>query len=115
MPVLIKFSRDWADEFQAEGFRVVDSPEEADEVKRVWSKARTFFFGTNEGWEAEHQTGKGYIHGPTYGVLANAMTFEPITDEEAESLRRLFGLTNGISSFGIIPTYWDDDEDEEEE
>lgn len=108
--VLIKFSRDWCDEFNCDGFRVVDSQEEADEIKKVWSKPRWFYFGTNEGWEPEHQLGNGYPG----GVLANSMTFTEITDEEAETLIKLFDLNGETKSYGIIPTHWDDDEDDDE-
>ena len=52
--VLVKFSKDWADEFSAEGFTIYE--------KEMWQQIEkfvednpdreiTFYFGTNEGWD----------------------------------------------------------------
>lgn len=96
---LLKFSRDWADEFQAEGLAVIsgehfdaldtlcNSEEIADE--HVW-----FYFGTNEGWEDEF----------TYSELWN----NEISKVEISSLQADFlseHVLAGGSTFGQFPDF----------
>lgn len=55
---LLKFSRDWADEFQAEGLAVVTNTdieliESVIYDENVRDEYVWFYFGTNEGWEDE--------------------------------------------------------------
>src|SRR4051812_49402234 len=66
MSTLVKFNRDWADEFYVSGFKVVD-PEEVEEIQAHFSVERTCYFGTNEGWESE--------------TLLDAFEFIEISDE----------------------------------
>jgi hypothetical protein len=109
---LVKFSSDWADEFTAEGFALM-TDEEAETHKEYFSKPRTFFFGTNEGWEDEEFE----------------FTYTEVTEEEAALLKKLipdlerttskviyegkeYTFTNG-GDFGQFPRVSEDDEDEQ--
>lgn len=94
MKTLVKFTRDWADEFDIDGFVVLDA-EGAERLKEHFSQPRTVWFGTNEGWDDE--------------VLIDSFTFVEITDEEAVVINRLFPG----SYFGFIPEFYNDDEYDE--
>lgn len=90
---LIKFSKDWADEFQAEGLAIF-TPDETTQLKALVEAGEfEFYFGTNEGWD--------------YGDIdLDDFTFTEISEEEAAFLKRLIpDLKNG--SFGIMmdPSY----------
>jgi hypothetical protein len=53
---LVKFSRDWADEFVAEGFDAIPDyewEEFVEAVKENPDALTSYWFGTNEGWENE--------------------------------------------------------------
>lgn len=91
--VLVKFSRDWADEFQVEGFVVVE-PAEAEELKEYFSTERSWYFGTNEGWEDE--------------ILIGSFDFVEISLLHAAALNQLFP-----GGMGHVPAadYWEDDDD----
>lgn len=95
MSVLVKFSRDWADEFQVEGFRVVDA-EKASAMVEFFSRPRTFYFGTNEGWEDE--------------VLLDSFEFVDISDEQASLLAVLFG--RGVGEVPVVDLCSSDDEED---
>lgn len=112
---LVKFSADWADEFRCDGFAVLDEVE-ATQLKAWASTERTFYFGTNEGWDDEE--------------FINDLTFTEITEEQAETLMTLFPKLKRIDStythdgkeyvyttggkFGIFPSHFMDTEDEED-
>jgi len=86
MKLLIKFSDNYADEFDVDGFRVMTS-EEWEEyqafVKGIaWPQA--FYFGTNEGIEYD-----------TADDLLRNYTVEEISDEQAEFLQA-----------NLIPNSW---------
>lgn len=76
MPTLVKFSRDWADEFQAEGLAILTADQVEALIEEVENGFREWDFGTNEGWE------EGELD-------MSDFTFTPITDEEAEMLIRV--------------------------
>lgn len=48
--VIVILSKDWADEFTAEQFKIFDSAEEAQTQVEALCK-HGGYFGTNEGWE----------------------------------------------------------------
>ena len=51
---LLKFKRDWRDEFDAEGYRLMSNEEYTLWNRAVQSVAKEncyFYFGTNEGWD----------------------------------------------------------------
>ncbi|ACH62027.1 hypothetical protein MYRNA_19 [Mycobacterium phage Myrna] len=95
MPALITFSRDWADEFNVDGFKVVDTMSEAAEYKQHFAKPRTYYFGTNEGWEDE--------------ILDESIVVWEISDEEAATLCRLLGVAEH-RVYGHMPVDWDEDD-----
>jgi hypothetical protein len=103
---LVEFSRDWADEFQAEGLAIMTS-EQFDKLIAWAKKGPETYFGTNEGWECED--------------LSDSYTAREITDEEAEVLKRLIpDLGTNYSwqtfaSFGQFPEGFDEDEGSEED
>lgn len=71
---LVRFSRDWADEFTAEGLAIL-SQEQLDKLHKNADKM-DWFFGTNEGYYA--------------GELETSdFKSTPITREEEETLCRL--------------------------
>lgn len=74
---LVKFSRDWADEFQAEGF-IILSAEDVEKLDTLVSEGNfEWYFGTNEGFEA------GDIEMTDFEIT-------DISEEEALFLERLF-------------------------
>jgi len=95
--VLVKFRKDWADEFDVYGFAVYE--------KEVWEKElKTFFnangwsgfyFGTNEGYDPDDYTKEHFAEG---------YTICDITDEEAEVLERFFKRKfDKLTTYGIFP------------
>lgn len=104
--VLVKFSSGWADEFQAEGFMVMDF----DEWKQALDKLENhnepieWGFGTNEGFEWRNGE-----------ELLNHLKVEEITEEEAEVIEKLFfkGLKfSFMKVHGQCPTLTRDELDE---
>lgn len=89
MPILVKFSADWADEFHAEGLALYNQ-EQVDQLKLLLDEGKLeWYFGTNEGFEE--------------GDLSPGdFTFTEISEEEALFLKRLIpDLERG--TFGQIP------------
>lgn len=84
MKVLVEFSKDWADEFNCDGFKVYDS-QEAWQADAATLPDLEYSFGTNEGWE------EGEIDESDFTVTE-------ISDEQAKVLEDLFG-----NEFGIFP------------
>lgn len=77
MAVLVKFSKDWADEFDVYGFCVYASKEIWEETKGDLSELE-YSFGTNEGWE------EGDFDDSDFTVTE-------ISEDEAKVLTKLFG------------------------
>lgn len=83
---LVRFSADWADEFEAEGFRIfLDTNEDSiqeyiDEVVK-----NGFYFGTNEGFEEYELSGDNF-------KIIN------ISDSDSEVFTKFFNR-----GFGIFP------------
>ena len=81
MPVLVKFQKDWADEFDVYGHKVYES-------KEAWEKAKgdlselSSGFGTNQDWE------EGEFDEDDFTVVE-------ITQEEAETIDKIFGANWG--------------------
>ncbi len=97
---LVIFDRDWADEFSPFGFAVMTEAE-LEEFKKYYSEERTWYFGTNEGFEDE--------------ILFNnyAIKVQDITQEEADTLIRLFNLKTSSWSYadaGLFPGKPDEEE-----
>jgi len=49
--VLVKFQKDWADEFDVYGFKIFDSLAEWEATADAGADSE-YYFGTNEGWDA---------------------------------------------------------------
>jgi hypothetical protein len=84
MYVLVKFQRDWADEFYAEGFALY----ELNEWKKIAEKfidndnnINEYYFGTNEGWDDD--TCEDFFESYTSTVIDEA-TYEAIKSQFPE-------------------------------
>ena len=73
---LVKFTKDWADEFTAEGFTIL-TDEQVRQLESLCETGFDFYFGTNEGWDA------GEVEFSDFDIT-------PISEEEALFLERLF-------------------------
>lgn len=86
MAVLVKFEKDWADEFDVHGYKIYNSL--ADWHKEAGDLSEhSFMFGTNEGWE------EGDFD-------ASDFTVTEISNEVAQALRVTLG-----NSWGHFPFY----------
>jgi hypothetical protein len=82
MAVLVKFEKDWADEFDVENFyarKDVTVEEETTAIQAELDRGEERSFGSNEYWEAEELSIDDY-------------TITEITDEEFEVLVKLFSV-----------------------
>ena len=89
---LVKFSRDWSDEFEAEGFCVLLDEEWekfSDFVEKNPDALVSFWFGTNEGWEDE-----------TIESFYDCYKVVSLFYEEEKMLQDFFGR---FINFGICP------------
>lgn len=89
---LVKFSRDWADEFEAEGFGILSDEEWEEFVKVVKENPNaetSFWFGTNEGWEYE-----------TIESFYDCYDEENLQNMEKSVLQKFFGKS---VNFGVCP------------
>jgi len=101
MPILLKFQKDYADEFDVYGFEVI-TEEKWEQYKQVFKHTeypQEYYFGTNEFVEFENEK----------DVLDNVVVIE-ITESQAELLRQLFGKTHSKRiDFGFVPfSYMDE-------
>lgn len=94
MYYLVKFSKDWADEFDVYGFAVFKKEEWEDLYKKLKENknepAGSVGFGTNEGWEDE-----------TIGDFIENVEIVPISKEEKVLLKKVFGKND----FGYFPDF----------
>lgn len=86
MKYLLKMSEDYADEFQCEQFKIVDTLELAEDLLETISNEEELYFGTNE-----------YLEGADITVETH-----PITDEEALVIRKFLGDTFGTGVLNLI-------------
>jgi hypothetical protein len=91
---LYTFEKNWADEFDCNGFIVYN--EETHKamqklIKKYGDHLTSFCFGTNEEWEDI-----------SLAKLAKSFKITVITDEAAANVIEMFSLT--VRGFGIIPT-----------
>lgn len=77
---LVTFDKDWADEFSPYGFAIMNEATFL-RFKETYSKPQSWFFGSNEGYEAEDGD-----------ILFDGCTVKDITQDEADTIVRLFGL-----------------------
>jgi hypothetical protein len=83
--LLVKFDRDWADEFSVYGFAIMDQTQ-FDELKKE-CECTSFGFGTNEGWEDED--------------ISDGFTAQEISETEAGLVQDLFKMR----PYGLYPTW----------
>jgi len=96
--VLVKFEKDWADEFSIYGFAVYEKSdwESAIEKFKNATSFSCFYFGTNEGWDNDQIEEEK-------DQWLNAYEIEDISEEEFKVLSKLFGSPfNESVSFGTF-------------
>lgn len=81
MKILVKFSKDWADEFDVKGWKVFDTREQWQQHRDQISKGE-FYFGTNEGWDGSEFADSDF-------------DTQQLTDEDAQVLTDIFGYEWG--------------------
>lgn len=84
MPVLVKFEKDWSDEFDVSGFKIYNSLADWQEVSASLDE-HSYWFGTNEGWD------EGEFDDSDFQV-------KEISSEQAKAIRETIG-----NSFGVFP------------
>lgn len=85
--LLVKFDRNWADEFNVYGMAIM-TQESFDSLMK-WAKNASYYFGTNEGWEGED--------------ISDGFTASEIDEDDIRYLRDL--IFEGHDSFGIFPDW----------
>jgi hypothetical protein len=105
MAVLIKFSSDWADEFDVECFAAYTNTtveEQTARIQRRLDNGGGFCFGTNEEFEDDQLTIRDY-------------TFTEITEEEYQFLKRNFSKYGDSVEFGTGTGAFESDDYEEDD
>ena len=99
--VLIEWCTNWADEMDIEGWTIVDKEKSKEIISYVTSTNSDFSIsvGTNE--EIDYSNGKEFL---------DDLTFTDITDEEANTLIKLFGESYGHYQF--VQYFMDEDDDD---
>lgn len=95
--VLVKFEKDWADEFDVRGFAVYDK-EEWEKDLAEFKECTEFggaWFGTNEGWEGSEILGNKEDWVRSWEVTE-------ISDDEAAVLGKFFGYPYVGPCFGTF-------------
>lgn len=92
--LLLTFKKDWADEFDCEGFAFIS--EEQWEYKKKEAEEcefpREVYFGTNECFK--FKSAKNFI---------NSFKLKSIFDEDVNKLKKLFDMNQHENLFGICP------------
>ena len=97
MAGILTFKKNWADEFDVEGFYLLDNSEEdlyktfAIRHPDFFTENHTFYFGTNEGFEGEPIVAPAYLE------------YTSLTDDEYKFLHEFFG-----NRFGQTPYILDE-------
>ena len=87
--LIVKFERDWADEFSPYGLALMRETEYSSLLK--WAKNANWNFGSNEGFEDED--------------ITDGFSAKEITDAEAEVIRtNIFGTSTSV---GLFPDWID--------
>lgn len=93
MKFLVKFDKNWADECDVYGFKIMT--EEQVEGLRASLPYITYYFGSNEGWEEPGE------------FEERDFTIEPLPDFKEQILRQLFPMNSYNDSWGNFPDYMD--------
>lgn len=76
MPILVKMSHNWADEFDVHGFRVFKTHEAFEQwrhgVYEAIANGDSFYFGTNQGWRSGDITVEDFERGYTRHELGDS-------------------------------------------
>lgn len=110
--LLVTFDDNYADEFNIYGFKVMyerDFLKMMDRTRDIieGNSSTEYYFGTNE-----------YVQYSSFEEYENALTIKEITQDEADTLLKLFGEPGRVLvNFGhfIDPTEYEDDYDWDEE
>ena len=92
MYYLVKFDKDWADEFSVYGFQIFEKSKWDNlhkKLKKNKNKEVSAGFGTNEGWDEE-----------PIGSFLDDIKVVKITEDEKNTLEKLFGR-----DFGYFPDF----------
>lgn len=84
--ILIKWSCDWADEFNTDGFILTTKDKWEEYVSKLPTNIGHMYFGTNEGWD--DMSREDYLH---------SCKTQPVSDGDAKCLFKLF--KNDCSTF----------------
>ena len=97
--VLVKFNKDWADEFDVDGFAVMSNNAWLELAPKIAAQ-KSFYFGTNEGWDSDELCEDE--------TLLDSCIVTEISENEATMITKLFGLTKypwqSFAYFGVFPT-----------
>lgn len=86
MAVLVKFQKDWADEFEVHGFKIYNTLADW-HIEAGSLDEHSYMFGTNEGWEEGDFSAQDFM-------------VTEISKEVAQAIRITLG-----NSWGIFPFY----------
>jgi hypothetical protein len=101
--VLVIWKANWADEMDIEGFKIYDEADWKSYETELKARERKFdiYIGTNE--EIRYDDGKD---------LLNSLKVKKITDDEAKTIKKLFGDEFGFTQFSSV--YLDEEIEEED-
>jgi hypothetical protein len=104
--VFLSWYSNWADEMDVEGTAIMDKKDWEDYRETVSKINKSFYLyiGTNE--EIEYSSGD---------ELLNEITVKPMTDEEADTIRKFVGSESGFTQFLGADDYANEDEDYDDE
>ncbi len=91
----MEFNRDWADECDVYGFRIIDDKTKKlidDAVKKHGNETTSFYFGTNEGWD-----------GDTLEDIFESITFTEISVEQKNVFAQLLPSCIDSYGYGYVP------------
>jgi len=102
--VLVKWSDNWADEMDVEGFVILEKEEWESTKKRILSikEEFTMYIGTNE--EIEYANGKDFL---------TNIEVKSLSPDEEKIINKFFGDSGGFYNF--LDVYGNDEEDEDED
>jgi hypothetical protein len=96
--VLLIFEKNWADEFDTEGFAIIERKGWEFVCREARACSNLFpqeiYFGTNEGHDFA-----------TVEEFIKSFTVTPIEEKHADMLKKMFNFSKHQKSFGICP-YW---------
>lgn len=104
---LYKFSDNWADEMDLEGFAILTETEKdiaLSQIRKEYKRGGTICFGTNEDNEYD-----------SLSDVMNTISFKEITAVEYNAIKKAFGKSSFGETGPLDFDFFEDDEDDEEE